>query len=89
MMTSELQKLQRAQNREELIRSALVVALDRAGGSLVLTDPEYQAVAAKYGGAAELGIELDATTGPSGPQVRLTLVRKAPALPSAPGARIV
>lgn len=89
-MAGELAKMQRAATREELLRMALVVALDRLGGSLDLTNEAYTAAAAKYGGASELGIELEpSATGPSGPHTRFTLVRKAPTLPPAPGSRIV
>lgn len=70
--------LQRAKNQQDLIQMALVVALDRVGGSLVLTDAEYRAAAEKYGGVPSLGLELHATDEPTGPQVRITLVRKKP-----------
>lgn len=78
-MSDEARKLALAQSHEALIRGALVVALERAGGTLAYSSTEYDRIAERFGGASDLGIEVEASMGAAGPQVRLTLVRKSQA----------
>jgi hypothetical protein len=61
--------------------AALVILLDRIGGSLTFTEAEYQAVVARHGGKTMMAIhaEVIKTAGAERPdQVRLTLTRKPP-----------
>jgi hypothetical protein len=86
-VSDEARRLAASQSHEALIRGALVVALERAGGTLAYSGAEYDAIAERFGGIAELGIEVEASMGPAGPQARLTLVRKSAT--SSPRSRIV
>lgn len=61
-------------------QAALVVLLERAGGSASYTEAEYQAIAARFGGPASLAIHVEVVRkGDSPPTVELQLIRKAPA----------
>jgi hypothetical protein len=64
-----------------LEQGALVVAIARAGGSISFTEAEYQAVAERYGGTASLAMHIDVLAAPGGKpdEVKITLIRKAPA----------
>jgi hypothetical protein len=62
-----------------LERAALVVLIDRAGGSVSYTQGEYDAVGAKHGGMRNLVIRELVEKGEGAPVVRLTLARRAPA----------
>ena len=53
--------------------------LDRAGGHLEYTEPEYQAVLAKHGGKARMNLRAEVTRTGDGPEtVELRLEEKAP-----------
>lgn len=60
-------------------QAALVVLLERAGGSASYTEAEYQAIAARFGGTAHLAIHVEVVRTGDVPTVELRLIRKAPA----------
>lgn len=68
-------KLGSAIAKDALLRGALTVLLDRAGGSVTYTEAEYQVVAAAFGGTSSLGISIEVVD-TSSMAVRLSLVRK-------------
>lgn len=62
-----------------LTTAALTVLLDRAGGTLEYSEEEYEAIAARYGGAS-LAIHLDIVDTTGRPRsFRATIIRKTPA----------
>lgn len=67
-------KIALAKAHDEMIRGALVVALERAGGTMTYSATEYQAIAERFGGPESVGIEIRASMGPDGPQSTLRLV---------------
>jgi hypothetical protein len=61
--------------------AALVILLERAGGSVTYTEAEYQEVLARHGGKTMMVVHtevLKETRKEKPDQVRLTLVRKPP-----------
>jgi hypothetical protein len=61
--------------------AGLVILLERAGGSLIYTEAEYQEVVARHGGKTMMVVHAEVLkdTGKEKPdRVRLTLVRKPP-----------
>jgi hypothetical protein len=61
--------------------AALVVLLDRNGGSFSFTEAEYQAVLKRYGGKTMMALHAEVLKSPGvekAHKVRLTLVRKPP-----------
>ena len=61
--------------------AALVILLDRVGGSLTFTEAEYQAVVARHGGKTMMAVHAEVISSPGAEkpdQVRLTLTRKPP-----------
>lgn len=61
--------------------AALVILLDRSGGSMSFTEAEYQAVVARHGGKTMMAVHAEVIRrgGTDEPdQVRLTLIRKPP-----------
>lgn len=75
-------KLGKAIAQDSLMRGALVVLLDRAGGSITYTEAEYQAAAARFGGTAAVGILLEVVDTAT-MTARLELVRRPDADPLA------
>lgn len=68
---------QLARNKMTVANLALPVLLDRAGGSITVTQREFDELAARYGGATNLTIVMERMTGPQ-PGFRVTLVNKKP-----------
>lgn len=61
-------------------QAALVVLLDRLGGRATYTEADYQAIAERFGGPANLAIHVEVVRkGDGPPAVELQLIRKAPA----------
>ena len=61
--------------------AALVILLDRIGGSLTFTEAEYQTVVDRHGGKTMMAVhaEVVRAVGAEKPgEVRLTLIRKPP-----------
>ena len=68
-------------DQNSLHMAALVVLLDRAGGSCSYTEAEYQAVLARHGGKMMMAVHAEVLRAPDAArpdEVRLTLVRKPP-----------
>jgi len=68
-------------DQSALHMAALVILLDRAGGSVTFTEAEYQAIVARHGGKTMMVVHAEVVkrTGMEKPdQVRLTLTRKPP-----------
>jgi hypothetical protein len=69
-----------ARRKQTLLDAALTLLVDRAGGELVFTEADYQAVLAKYGGPTRMNMHFEVTQEPGSPAtVRLVLEEKAPA----------
>ena len=77
-MADEARRIALAKAHEDMQLGALVVAIERAGGTLTYSATEYEAIAERFGGRDSIGIEIRAETGPDGPSARLTLVRRSP-----------
>jgi hypothetical protein len=61
--------------------AGLVVLLERAGGSLMFTEAEYEAVLTRHGGKTMMVVHAEILMAPDVPrpdEVRLTLTRKPP-----------
>lgn len=69
-----------ARRSARLRDAALVVLLERAGGSLEFTEADYQAVVDRYGGSTNFNLHFEVVK-PSGQpeRARLVLERKPPA----------
>ncbi len=61
-------------NRAKIANNVLPVLLDRAGGSVTVTRADFEAVAARYGGASQMTMAMERVGG----GVRVTLMRKPP-----------
>jgi hypothetical protein len=68
---------QLARNKVAIANNALPVLLDRAGGSVTITQREFDELASRYGGPTNLTIRMERVDGPE-PGIRLTLARQAP-----------
>jgi len=63
--------------RSTMQAAALVVMLERAGGTASYTEAEYQAIAERYGGTSNLAIRFEVLEDEGKPrEAKLTLVRK-------------
>jgi hypothetical protein len=72
-------ELQAAARRTSMLQTAaLVVLLERNGGSLTFTEAEYQAIVDRYGGSRLMAIHHEVLRSSAGDEVRFTLVRKEP-----------
>lgn len=69
----------RAQRDSALRLAALTVLLDRAGGSLSFTEAEYQAIADRFGGRANLVVHLEIVQrGDAPPTIEVKLLDRPP-----------
>lgn len=66
-----------ARNKVKVANNALPVLIAREGGSVTITEREFNEVAARYGGATNMTIVMERVEGPE-PGFRVTLVNKKP-----------
>lgn len=81
MTDTELVAAKVAFDQSAMHMVALVILLDRVGGSLTFTEAEYQAVLAHHGGKTMMAIHAEVVRSAGAEKhdhVRLTLTRKPP-----------
>lgn len=66
---------QLASNKFKIANNAVPVLIGRAGGSVTITQREFEDVVARYGGAAKMTIRMERIESPE-PGIRVTLVSK-------------